>query len=222
MLLLHARRYYNGISTDHIIAFLGRRGNQMPVITVALIEGYNEEFRQRLSRRLTDTIRMFTGAPADGVTIVINEIDHASYMRGRLNRTPAPPPMPPSEIILSYLAAMESRNLQLARSFLDRDFTMTFPGGAQFGSLDELLSWSTDRYKSISKTIAGVHEVPEAESAAVYCMGTLAGEWLDGSTFSGIRFIDRFTVRDGKLADQQVWNDLAVTRAPLSTVTYTA
>jgi hypothetical protein len=30
-----------------------------------------------------------------------------------------------------------------------------------------------------------------------------------GEKYSGIRFIDRFTVRDGKLADQMVWNDMA-------------
>ena len=34
-------------------------------------------------------------------------------------------------------------------------------------------------------------------------------EWLDGKPYAGIRFIDRFTVRNDKLVDQQVWNDLA-------------
>jgi len=43
----------------------------------------------------------------------------------------------------------------------------------------------------------------------VYCYGTLSGEWLDGRAFADIRFIDRFTVVDGKLLDQTVWNDLA-------------
>ena len=42
----------------------------------------------------------------------------------------------------------------------------------------------------------------------VYCFGTLSGEWLDGTPFAGIRFIDRFTLRDGLLADQTVWNDM--------------
>ena len=43
----------------------------------------------------------------------------------------------------------------------------------------------------------------------VYCHGTLQGRWLDGSAFSGIRFIDRFLVQGGLLARQDVWNDLA-------------
>ena len=43
---------------------------------------------------------------------------------------------------------------------------------------------------------------------AVYCFGTLQGERLDGTPYSGIRFIDRFTVREGRLVDQQVWNDM--------------
>jgi len=42
----------------------------------------------------------------------------------------------------------------------------------------------------------------------VYCFGTLYGEWPDGRPFEGIRFIDRFVARAGKLADQKVWNDL--------------
>ncbi len=36
-----------------------------------------------------------------------------------------------------------------------------------------------------------------------------ARELPDGSPYSGIRFIDRFTVRAGTLVDQNVWNDMA-------------
>ena len=43
----------------------------------------------------------------------------------------------------------------------------------------------------------------------VYARGTLNGAWLDGSPFNGIRFIDRFEVRAGKITRQEVWNDLA-------------
>jgi hypothetical protein len=33
--------------------------------------------------------------------------------------------------------------------------------------------------------------------------------WLDGTAFSGIRFIDRFEVAGGLIRRQDVWNDLA-------------
>lgn len=32
---------------------------------------------------------------------------------------------------------------------------------------------------------------------------------MDGRAFSDVRFVGRFTVRDGRLVDQAVWNDLA-------------
>ena len=38
--------------------------------------------------------------------------------------------------------------------------------------------------------------------------GTLHGEWLDGSRFEGIRFVDLFDLRDGRIWRQQVWNDI--------------
>jgi len=46
----------------------------------------------------------------------------------------------------------------------------------------------------------------------VFCTGTLHGEWLDGSTFEGIRFVDRFEIADGLLQRQDVWNDLELHR----------
>jgi hypothetical protein len=43
----------------------------------------------------------------------------------------------------------------------------------------------------------------------VIVSGTLHGEWPDGTPFSGIRYCDRFVLKDGRLLEQQVWNDLA-------------
>ncbi|EDZ42034.1 4-oxalocrotonate tautomerase [Rhodobacteraceae bacterium HTCC2083] len=51
------------------------------------------------------------------------------------------------------------------------------------------------------------------DAAIVYCRGTLSGEWPDGTTFTGIRFIDRFEVVGDKLTQQDVWNDIAETKA---------
>jgi phenylpyruvate tautomerase PptA (4-oxalocrotonate tautomerase family) len=60
----------------------------MPVITCVLIEGYSEQTRRLLEERLTDAARSATGAPWDGITVMINELPDANYMRAGLNEFP--------------------------------------------------------------------------------------------------------------------------------------
>lgn len=109
------------------------------------------------------------------------------------------------ETVRQYLATMERRDLAAAKAMLAPGFFMTFPGGRRFDTLEALVEWARGRYRSARKT----YERFDAAGDVVYCFGTLYGEWPDGKPYSGIRFIDRFTVRDGKLVDQMVWNDLA-------------
>ncbi len=184
----------------------------MPVITCTLIEGYPEDVRRRLEERLTDAARVTIGAPLDGITVIINEVPGANYMRGRTARIPGTPPPSPAELVLGFLAAMEARDLEQARSFLADGFTMVFPGANGFSRLEALVEWSATRYRSVRKTFEAVDEGVSDGGAVVHCHGTLSGEWPDGTPFSGIRFIDRFTVRDGKLVDQRVWNDMVEMR----------
>jgi len=51
--------------------------------------------------------------------------------------------------------------------------------------------------------------VPSARETIVYNLGTLYGEWPDGTPFEGNRYVDRFVVRDGKIVQMDVWNDSA-------------
>ena len=113
--------------------------------------------------------------------------------------------MSPEKTVRAYLDAMERRDLAAAKSFLAPGFFMVFPGNRRFDALEQLVESAKGRYRSARKT----YERYETAGDAVYCYGTLHGELLDGSPYSGIRFIDRFTVRAGKLVDQNVWNDMA-------------
>lgn len=112
--------------------------------------------------------------------------------------------MNPEQAVRRYLEAMERRDLAAAKALLAPGFHMVFPGGRRFDTLEALVEWAADRYRSARKT----YERFDACDEAVYCFGTLHGERLDGTPYSGIRFIDRFTVREGRLVDQQVWNDM--------------
>lgn len=109
------------------------------------------------------------------------------------------------QLVREYLATMERRDLAAAKAMLAPGFHMVFPGGRRFDTLEALVEWARSRYRNAKKT----YERFDAAGDVVYCFGTLHGEWLDGKPYSGIRFIDRFTVRNDKLVDQQVWNDLA-------------
>ena len=113
--------------------------------------------------------------------------------------------MKPEDIVRGYLGAMERRDLTSAKSFLAPGFYMVFPGNKRFDSLEALVEWARSRYRSARKTCARF----DCAGSTVYCFGTLYGELLDGTPYSGIRFIDRFTVEGGKLVDQNVWNDMA-------------
>jgi ketosteroid isomerase-like protein len=114
------------------------------------------------------------------------------------------------QLVRDYLAAMERRDLAAAKACLAPGFFMVFPGGARFDSLEKLVESAKGRYRSAKKT----YERFDPFDGGVYCFGTLHGELLDGTPYSGVRFIDRFTVRDGKLVDQRVWNDLAEATGP--------
>jgi hypothetical protein len=122
-----------------------------------------------------------------------------------------------SETVRNFLKAMEARDLPRANDMLGEGFVMMFPGGVVFASLDELVAWGRERYRFVGKTYECFDELPDGSgsglASVVYCYGTLHGEWPDGTAFEGIRFIDRFEVRDGLLRDQKVWNDLAESRA---------
>lgn len=115
----------------------------------------------------------------------------------------------PAQTVRDYLAAMERRDLAAAKAMLAPGFSMTFPGGKRFETLDALVEWAKPRYRRALKTYDRFDAAPQADgSTVVYCFGALHGELNDGTPYSGIRFIDRFTVRAGKLADQMVWNDM--------------
>ena len=120
-----------------------------------------------------------------------------------------------SDTVRAYLNAMEARDLDLARTFLGAGFEMTFPGGVSFTTPEQLVEWSRDRYRSVNKVYDVIDEASADVGAVVYCSGTLEGVWTDGSCFSNIRFIDRFELHDGKIVNQQVWNDLAEHKATI-------
>ncbi len=115
----------------------------------------------------------------------------------------------PEDNVRTYLRLMEERDLEAASAYLADEVTIVFPGGRTFTSLAEQVASSAGRFRGVTKTFEGVDVASTPGRDVVYMFGTLGGEALDGSTFEGIRFIDRFVLADGLIVSQMVWNDLA-------------
>lgn len=111
----------------------------------------------------------------------------------------------------TYLQLCEKRDLQQAASYLAPGAELVFPGGVHFSELSEMVADAAGRYRWIRKhrTAYVVGQRAADGRPVVISTGTLEGEGLDGTTFTGIRYSDMF-VFDGQLiAEQNVFNDLS-------------
>lgn len=181
----------------------------MPVISVTLLPGYSRQAEERLVERVGLAARSVIAAPAAGTTVFVQ---HAStYQRdGQVFAAGGPERPDASALVRTFLERMQARDLVAAQAFLAPGFTMHFPGSGPMHRLDELVAWSRQRYRSVGKVFDSFDECWKAEAAVVVCTGTLFGIWLDGSSFEGVRFVDRFEIQDGLIQRQDVWNDLAL------------
>lgn len=185
----------------------------MPVVQITLVEGYDDAVKARLCRAVASAVRGVIPARPEATTVYVQAVSRAGYLRGDGPPNPAPPLPDPAETVTAFLRAMERRDLAAAAAMTGEGFAMTFPGPARFTALEALVAWSRPRYRGVAKTFERIDAMPAEDGAVVYALGTLAGEWPDGAAFSGIRFIDRFELRDGLIVRQDVWNDLAEHRA---------
>jgi len=111
-------------------------------------------------------------------------------------------------LVRDYLSAMSDRQLDAAVSYLSDDFVLVFPQG-RFSDLETMAATMAARYSTISKTYDTWDVFDGEEESIVITTGTLSGVNTRGVEFSDIRFCDRFVLRDGRICEQHVWNDLA-------------
>ena len=84
-----------------------------------------------------------------------------------------------------------------------------FTGGRTFDHPSGSIGFNARRYRWVKKAMERFDVVPGSEETIVYSIGTLYGEWPDGTPFKDNRYIDRFVVRGGKITRMDVWNDSA-------------
>ncbi|MGE0315300.1 MAG: hypothetical protein AB7P21_27105 [Lautropia sp.] len=118
-----------------------------------------------------------------------------------------------SQLVWDFLTLFAQRRYAEANAYLAPGCEMLFPGGVVFTDCQDLPKRADTIYRWVMKDFDRFDEYQADDGTVVYNYGNLRGEWTDGTPFDGIRYIDRFLIRDGRIVDQKVWNDLAVTKA---------
>jgi hypothetical protein len=115
------------------------------------------------------------------------------------------------EIVDTYLRLCEERRLDEAGRYLAAGARLTFPSGTGFAALEEMVADAAQRYRQVRKHRDEFVVGRRASDDATVCIstGTLDGTTLWGTSFTGVRYLDMFVIRDGQIHEQYVWNDLS-------------
>jgi ketosteroid isomerase-like protein len=112
-------------------------------------------------------------------------------------------------VVEAFLHASMVPDPQTAARYIADDLAITFTGGRKYHHPRETAAFNAKRYKWVKKKMERTDVVPGERETVVYNLGTLYGEWPDGTPFEGNRYVDRFVVRNGKIVQMDVWNDSA-------------
>lgn len=114
-----------------------------------------------------------------------------------------------ADIVERFLVASMVPDPATAACYIAPDLAITFTGGRKYGHPSETAAFNAKRYKWVKKRMERSDVVAGHGETIVYNLGTLYGEWPDGTPFEGNRYVDRFVVRGGKIVRMDVWNDSA-------------
>ena len=135
----------------------------------------------------------------------------------------------PAALVDEFLRIIMIPDPEAARRFTAPDMRIKFTGGRKMSQPADCTAFNASRYKWVKKRIERTETVVttavtaagvplQADETVVYSIGTLYGEWPDGTPFEGNRYVDRYVVRADLITEMDVWNDSAewlLTRAGL-------
>lgn len=124
-------------------------------------------------------------------------------------------PVSAGDIVNEFLRLIMIPDPESASRFTAPDMKILFTGKRPMSAPAECTKFNASRYKWVKKRIERTETViSSAQEAAkgetvVYSLGTLYGEWPDGTPFEGNRYVDRYVVTNGLITQMDVWNDSA-------------
>ncbi len=118
-------------------------------------------------------------------------------------------PADAAAIVRAYLEASMVPDPERAARYMKPGTVITFTGGRDFDHPRGPSGFNARRYRWVKKRMDRFDVCPGDGETVVYSVGTLYGEWPNGTPFEGNRYVDRFVVRDGLIVKMDVCNDSA-------------
>ena len=142
-----------------------------------------------------------------------------------MTATPTTNPTTPAAVVDEFLRLIMLPDPVSARRYTAPGLAIRFTGGRAMADPAECTAFNKGRYAWVKKRIERtetasaiqVHDTQagatttqaDPEETVVYSLGTLYGEWPDGTPFEGNRYVDRYVVKHGLITHMDVWNDSA-------------
>ena len=124
-------------------------------------------------------------------------------------------PATAAEVVNEFLRLIMLPDPVSASRYTASGMKILFTGGRPMNKPADCTKFNASRYKWVKKRIERTETVTansngaSADEAVVYSLGTLYGEWPDGTLFEGNRYVDRYVVKSGLITHMDVWNDSA-------------
>ena len=124
-------------------------------------------------------------------------------------------PASAADVVNEFLRLIMLPDPVAASHYTATGMKIVFTGGRAMSAPADCTKFNASRYKWVKKRIERTETVIAGSNGAlpdefvVYSLGTLYGEWPDGTPFEGNRYVDRYVVKGGLITHMDVWNDSA-------------
>lgn len=124
-------------------------------------------------------------------------------------------PVTAAEVVNEFLRLIMIPDPVGASRYTAADMKILFTGKRAMREPADCTKFNASRYKWVKKKIERTETVISSDvtgasdDSIVYSLGTLYGEWPDGTPFEGNRYVDRYVVKNGLITHMDVWNDSA-------------
>ena len=124
-------------------------------------------------------------------------------------------PATAAEVVNEFLRLIMLPDPLSASRYTAPGMKILFTGGRPMNQPADCTKFNASRYKWVKKRIERTETViagsngASPDEAVIYSLGTLYGEWPDGTPFEGNRYVDRYVVKSGLITHMDVWNDSA-------------